>query len=225
MAYRMSILAVLSLLPLLGSATPARAADESAADEALLQRQLGGADADRVIAYLKEQLLSEPSQANLKKLIEQMGDRKFAVRQEATHKLVAAGIPALPLLREATKHPDKEIASRAKRCLADIEAGAGYDVPRAAVRHLVRLRHEKAVETLLTVYPAALSEAFQADILQGLKTVGVSGTTVHPLLKQALDDPDAARRALAVQVLLASTDRELRKKIREKLTDADPTVR
>ncbi len=224
MTVRLSIPASWAVAVLL-TVYPLAAAAAPAADEALLKRQLGSTDAERVIGYLKDQLLSEPSAANLKKLIEQMGDRKFAIRQEASRKLVAAGIPALPLLREATQSADKEIATRASRCIADIEAGASYDLPRAAVRHLVRLRHEKAVETLLTVYPAALSEAFQADILQGLKTVGMSGRKIPPALKQALDDPQAARRALAVQALLTSEDRELRKKIHEKLNDPDAGVR
>src|SRR5438128_2136484 len=127
MTVRLSIPASWAVAVLLLAARLVAAADPTA-DEALLKRHLGSADAGRVIDYLKDQLLSEPSAANLKKLIEQMGDRKFAIRQEASHKLVAAGIPALPLLREATQNADKEIATRANRCIADIEAGASYDL-------------------------------------------------------------------------------------------------
>src|SRR5947208_5449902 len=112
----LAVAALPLLAPLAG-----RADDPSSADVATLKKQLGDADPERAIAYLRKQVLTDEAAANLRKLIEQMGDKKFAVRQEASRKLVAAGPAALPLLREATANPDKEIASRANRCVTEIE--------------------------------------------------------------------------------------------------------
>jgi hypothetical protein len=224
MTTRLTIMATLAAAALFSGGYRLRAADPIT-DETLLKRHLGSADPERVAIYLNNLILTEPAKADLKKLILQMGDRKFALRQEASRKLAAAGQPALSLLREAMQSSDKEIATRAKRCIDEIETGEIRDLPGAAVRHVVRLRHEKTVEALLTASAAGLSEDFNAEVLQGLRTVSISGTTIHPALVLALDDPQASRRAIAVQILADVNDRDIRKKIVAKLSDPDGAVR
>src|SRR5258708_7831512 len=69
---------------------PRARADDSESDEHRLNKYLGGTDAKRVLEFVNRQVLTDAAKADLKKLIEQMGDGTFKVRQEASRKLVAA---------------------------------------------------------------------------------------------------------------------------------------
>ena len=206
------------------TATPLRA-DEPESDEQRLKKFLGGSDSERVLAYLGKQVLTEDAKAKLKNFIGQLGDRTFKQRQEASREIVKAGPAAIPLLRDALTNPDREVASRAKRCIEDINSGSSADLPSAAVRHLVKLKNEKAVDAFLAIYPAAGTESLQAELLNGLIALGVNGKNVHPSLAKALDDASAPRRAAAVQILLSSADKDVRKPVKAKLKDPDATVR
>jgi len=198
---------------------------EADADLKRLEKELGGTDADRVLAYLETQRLTDAARAKLEALIEQLGDRQFRKREEAQKKLVEAGPVAQSLLHKATMHSDREIAARARRALSDIESGPRRDLPLLALRHLVRLRHEKAVEVLFQFLPSATDEATQQEILDGLATVGVANNFIHPLIKQSLEDAAAERRAVAVQLLQRSPDPAIQKQLRLRLNDKDSQVR
>lgn len=198
---------------------------DPAADAALIKRLLGNSDPAALITFLQSQVLTDAARGDYAKLIEQMGDKKFAARQEASRKLVEAGPVVLPMLREAMANPSKEIANRAARAVEDIERGPRADLPMAAVRQLVASRHDKTVETLLALVEAGHTDRFRDEILTGLRIVGASGAQVHPKLLEALSDSKAERRALAVQILVSTTDRTLRAKLRERLKDPDATVR
>jgi len=201
-----------------------RAVDPEA-EEKLLKQSLGSTDADKVIGYLREQTLTEAAREKYLPLIQQLGDKAFRKREEASRKLIEAGPVVMPLLREASNSTDREISSRARRCLSEMEASPKRDLPLIAARYLVRLRHEKAVEVLLAYIPTVEEETYRNDLLQGLLTVGVSGKYAHPMLVKCLDDNDAGKRALAAQLLLNCEDSAIRKKLRERLKDKDPDVR
>jgi hypothetical protein len=203
--------------------TPARA-DDDQSDAALLTKHLGSSDPDRTVAYLNAIVMTDAKKAELKKLIDQMGDPAFKLRQEASKKIAAFGPSALPLLQQALASSNREIASRAKRCIDDIESAAGADLVPAAIRHLAQSKHPKAVDLFLTIYPAITKEPVQREILHGLSVLGVTEKTVHPSIVKALDDADPMRRSLAVQVLLTSTEKDVRKPVKAKLKDRDANV-
>lgn len=209
---------------LVGAGLPASGADVDA-DLKRLQQELGGTDPERVLAYLETQQLTDAARKNLEALIEQLGDRQFRKREQASKKLVEAGPVALPLLRRAALHTDREISARARRALADIENSPRRDLPLLALRHLVRLRHERAVETLFRFLPFVDDERAQQEIIAGLAAVGVSDNFVHPLIKKSLDDPAPERRAVAVQLLEKSRDPAIQKQLRGCLSDKDFQVR
>jgi hypothetical protein len=192
-------------------------------DEKRLQKDIGGADAEHVLTYLRGQMPTEVTKQQIIELIEQMGSANFKQRQEATRKLVQAGPVALPLLRAASNHTDKEIAGRAKRCITDIQAGARADLTTIAIRHLARLQHQDSVDVLLAFLPTVSEEQLHDEILETLGKLGITGKTVHPALKKALDNPQL--RPAAVQILLQSDDAEITKQLRTYLKDKDPTVR
>ena len=58
--------------------------------------------------------------ADVKALISQLGDAKFAVRKSAGEKLARIGLPAFQALEEATRDGDREIRYRAEKVLSVI---------------------------------------------------------------------------------------------------------
>ena len=65
-----------------------------------------------------------PADPAVQKLIEQLGDDDFHVREEASRQLKAVGIPALPALRKALAHPNAEVRRRAGELLPALETAA-----------------------------------------------------------------------------------------------------
>jgi hypothetical protein len=59
--------------------------------------------------------------AEVAKLIKQLGSDEFAVREAATESLDKIGLPALPALRKAAKDGDAEISRRAEELVSRIE--------------------------------------------------------------------------------------------------------
>ena len=55
------------------------------------------------------------------RLIQQLGDGRYAVREEATRKLAEIGAAAVPALRQAARSDDPEIRIRARRLLQTVE--------------------------------------------------------------------------------------------------------
>src|SRR5262249_42151686 len=64
----------------------------------------------------------------LTRLVKQLGDDAFGVREEATKKLQAQGEKALEALYAASESPDLEIASRARRLIRLIEKSVNWEV-------------------------------------------------------------------------------------------------
>ena len=62
--------------------------------------------------------------SEVEKLVQQMGDRNYALRDQAERKLRAEGLAALPFLRKAIGHQDPEIRRRALRMVPGLEHAA-----------------------------------------------------------------------------------------------------
>ena len=80
---------------------PSLRAVDPEADEKLLKQALGSTDPDKVIGYLREQTLTDAAREKYLPLIQQLGDKVFRKREEASRKLIEAGPVVMPLLREA----------------------------------------------------------------------------------------------------------------------------
>src|SRR5262245_38058551 len=63
---------------------------------------------------------------NVKKLIDQLGDERFEVRETATKELINLGVVAVPGLRLALEHVDPEVRMRARRVLDVITTSLTY---------------------------------------------------------------------------------------------------
>jgi hypothetical protein len=79
------------------------------------------ADGNRLLDELRKRTLTEVTRQKCEDLIKQLGDSEFSVREKAQSEIKAMGVLILPLLREAVRHSDLEIRSRAQRCLTEME--------------------------------------------------------------------------------------------------------
>ncbi len=76
----------------------------------------------------------------LSELVERLGSPRLAERVEAQQALHAAGDAAVPLLKEAAKNADLEIAFRARHVLEQLESGIGPNTPADLVAAIGRYR-------------------------------------------------------------------------------------
>jgi hypothetical protein len=124
----------------------------------------------------KEELAAE-----VKKLVGQLGDDAFAVREAASKRLMEIGRSAVPTLRASLKSDDPEIRLRARRIL---------DAMKSSVANLM--------EDLKDSDPAVRKEAAQE-----LETLGAAAKQAVPALVAAVKDKDEDARDAAVIALLA----------------------
>ena len=177
-----------------------RRLDHTAADERALKEAKVGTDGPALLEYLRDQAPGPARLAKVKALVKQLGDDAFAKREQASKALVAAGVIALPFLREAVKGEDREVVRRARECLKQIGAGPGVEVPAAAVRLLGWRRPAGAAKVLLDYLPAA-DEPVAREVRAALVALAQRDGKPGPDLLQALDDKDAVRREAARGVL------------------------
>jgi hypothetical protein len=149
------IFAGLGAAALLTAAWPARAADKAPNQEALTDEA--------------------------RKLVGQLGDDSFSVREAASKRLMEIGRPAVPALREGLKNDDPEIRLRARRIL---------DAMKSSVANLI--------EDLKDKDPTVRKEAAQE-----LEPMGAAAKAAVPALVVAVKDKDEDVRDAAIMALLA----------------------
>jgi hypothetical protein len=66
-----------------------------------------------------------PTEKELLRLIQQLGDDQFSIREKASQNLKKAGVPALNLLRKASRSEDADVRNRAKEIIENIEVANG----------------------------------------------------------------------------------------------------
>jgi outer membrane protein assembly factor BamB len=158
-------------------------------------------------------------------LVAQLGDDAFEAREQASAKLVAAGIRAKPLLQDALKDPDLEVAQRARECLQHIDEGMTVKVVLAAVRVLARRNAEGAADVLLTYLPSAEDEMVADEVRSSLLKLAVRDGKAEPALVAALSDKMPLKRAVAAVALSRSGAPGQKPAIRKLLRDPDSLVR
>src|SRR5689334_9229306 len=117
------LFSVALLLGLAGTSS-VRADDELAStDEQILKAAKVGTEPDELAVFLRKQVLPEQERRQAETLVRLLGDELFTVREDAADRLVALGSPVVPLLREAARSSNREVAERAQQCLAEINGG------------------------------------------------------------------------------------------------------
>jgi hypothetical protein len=153
-----------------------------------------------LLAYLKKQVRAGDRRARAARLVKDLGDDDFDVREQAEKDLIELGPAALPALRAALKSKDLEVVKRAERCIKEIGPERVNRAAGAAVRLLALRRPAGSVAVLLDLLPGA-DEALERDVYAVLCALARRGDKPHPQLLKALQDKDPARREVARAVL------------------------
>ncbi len=216
-----------ALLGLIGAAVVAGAppAGPSPADEKLLRTAQVGLDGPALLAYFRQRTVGEADRQRIERLIRQLGDPAYALRERATAELIACGLPAIGPLRQAQADPDVEIARRADHCLARIERVPSTALSAAAARLIAQKRPAGAVGVLLAYLPLADDETVADEVREAIAAAAMQNGRPDPLLEQALEDPLPVKRGAAVEALVRTGRPEAVELSRKALADGNPDVR
>jgi len=200
-------------------------ADEPTPDERILTENKVPTDGPGLLAFVRHLVLDDKAEARLKKLVKQLGDDDFDVREEASRLLVAAGAPARPFLIPASKDSDPEVSGRATKCLQQIELGLTSVVTSAAVRVLALRKPDGAAEALLDYLPAAEDDTVAEEVRGALAALALRDGKPVPALVAALSDKSPVKRAAAGAALARADAADQRDAVKKMLRDAEPVVR
>jgi hypothetical protein len=172
----------------------------AAAEQAVRAARLG-TDGPALLAFLRKRIPAEGELVKLKDLVIKLGHRSFSVRQKATAELKRMGLKAVPLLRQAARDGDGEVARRAGQCLQELAGGPDQALTAAVARLIAFRRPAGAAEVLLDYLPWAPNEAVARAVQGALAEIADAGGKQDPALVRALKDGDPQRRAAAAAAL------------------------
>lgn len=170
-------------------------------DEQTLKAAKIGSDDSALLELVRKQTLSDETRMKLKEMIHRLGDPNFKVRQKAKEDLVAQGVTAIPLLKQALRDPDPEVAGLAKECLEAIGKGPDPAVTVAAIRLLAMRKPAGATEALLAYLPSAPEAMVAQEVRAALAAVALRDGKPDPALLQAVNDKDPQRQAAAAALV------------------------
>jgi hypothetical protein len=169
-------------------------------EEQTLKAANVGTDDSTLLELLRKQILSDETRSKTKEYVRGLSDPSFQVRQRATENLIAQGTKAIPLLTQALKDRDPEVAGLAKECL-DTIGRPDSAVTLAAVRLLAMRKPAGAAEVLLSYLPSALDEAVAREVRAALAAVALRDGKPDKVLLDALKDKDPERRSAAAALV------------------------
>jgi|GEM_PF-332197 HEAT repeat protein len=182
-------------------------------------------DDKRLLDEVRKRTVTEALRQKCEELIKQLGDADFAVREKAQAEVKAMGSLIVPLLRNATRHADLEIRTRARDCLSVMERDKNLPLSPITPRLIALRKPAGAAETLLAYVPYAEEETALPEVQLALNAVAFKNGKPEPAVVRALSDSQGARRAAAAEALCLGGDRTHLPAIRKMLTDPEPAVR
>jgi HEAT repeat protein len=208
------------------SSAPAVEGDGTEADIQTLQEVKIATDDGGLLEFLRRRTLSVQDRTKIQALIRGMGDNAFEVRERSSAQLAALGAKPVPLLRQATRHPDPEIKRRAEECLRQIgDKDFPSGVMAAAVRLLGHRKPDGAVEVLLAYLPIGEDDGVSEEVRASLAAVAIRQGKPDHLLVNALVDKDPLRRGTAAEALCRAGAVDQKLAVKKLLHDPEPKVR
>jgi len=226
-AARMAKLRVIRPFPVpVQQETPATLSDEEILQKAKLLVK-GKVDGDGLVKFLRQRMQKTATKDQIKKLIGQLGDDEFEVREKASAALVSLGVQVTAQLKDAEKDEKEEVEvqRRAEQCRLMIEGEGGARVTAAVARALAKVKPEGAAEVLLGYLPFAEDENVTEEIRTALGKVAVRNGKVESVLVKALEDKQAVKRSAAADALCQAEVKEELPAVRKLLKDEEPKVR
>ena len=178
---------------------------------------------ESLIAYFRKRTPNAEKEAQIQRLVRDLGNNDWEVREKAMTSLLQFGKVALTAVQEARKSPDPEIAFRARHCAQRIQSSQTTNVTAAAVRAMGRLRSITGAETLLRYLPYEEDPQVRKAILTAL--VKAPPKASAPLLEKAAQEKKKLRRAAAGYVLGQSSGKSARQSVYSLLQDKECEVR
>jgi len=179
-----------------------RAADTSPThDEYLLKRAGIKTDDAGLLAFVQSVTPSDEVRFNLQTRIEQLGDRSFKVREQATKEIRSAGLGAVPILRGALDHTDAEVRKRSRELLDEIKDRQDDLLLPCAFRLLSKRNPKGSLEALFQFAPSAHDDSVRYALYEALREAGLEKGKPTELVRETLKAKDPMRRALAVYIL------------------------
>ena len=194
-------------------------------DEVVLHDAGVGRDDKSLAKFFRERTGTDADLLRIDSLVRQLGDDSFDKREEASGKLVALGLTAIPAVRRLLPAADQEINGRAAACIAKMQQGWRPGLNLAAVRLLLRRHPADTVETLVRYVPYEADVEVQEEIWFGLDSLTKAEGRVPKPLASALTDAVPIRRALAACIVGHRGAEGQRKAVRDLLKDVYGTVR
>lgn len=182
-------------------------------------------DGPALLAALRKRTPTKADRGRARALIERLGDDTFAIREKATADLVALGVVALPLLRQALVGTDPETARRARECIDKIEHEPAQRLPVEALRLLTLRRPAGAAEALLAYLPYAEDESLETEAKVALAAAALTEGKLEAALVKALSEGEPSLRAAAAEALVRGGGEEGRIAVRPLLHDTSAEVR
>jgi HEAT repeat protein len=179
-----------------------------------------------LLEELTRRTLTDALREKALKLIGQLGNDDFDVREKATTDLQALGGAVAPLLRQHAGDPDLEVSTRVQKCLAAVSGEMAKPLSPVIPRLVALRKPPGAAEALLGFVPFAEESLVGEETLAALAAVAVRDGKAEPVLVRALEDKLPLRRAAAAEALWRAGAAEQRQAVRKMmLQDPDPSVR
>jgi HEAT repeat protein/outer membrane protein assembly factor BamB len=182
-------------------------------------------DGPTLLDEFRKRTLTAEAAARARELIRKLGDGSFTERERASDELVEMGRLVLPVLREAARDRDAEVARRAETVLQRVEKAPSDALPPSAARLVALRKPAGAAEVLLAYLPSAEGEDQAAEVLNALAAVAIRDGKLEPALVKALGDTLPRTRAAAAEVLCRAGGAEATAAVRKLLQDTDLSVR
>jgi HEAT repeat protein len=182
-------------------------------------------DAKALLDYFRSRTFVEADPKELSRLLQDLGDADFGVREAAFKRLADLGAKAMTGLKQAESDTNPEVRRRVMELKHRVEFKAEFAVQAAAIRSIARAHPAGAVEVLLGFVPFTTDAAVVDEIGKALGVLAASDKDNAPALLQALRAPVAIQRALAGEALARAQAVAHLSAARALLRDPDPTVR
>jgi HEAT repeat protein len=182
-------------------------------------------DGAMLLATLARHTLTPDKRRAAQQLVRQLGSEEFKLREDASRRLLEMGGVVVPLLSEAIKDRDAEVARRANLVLERIETGPDRRMPLAALRLLAVRKPPGAIEALLAYLPFAEDEMREEEVRKSLSVLARRDGKLDSALRNALADSSPKVRIVAAEVLLAAGGAEGRAALEKLLAEDIPSVR
>ncbi len=179
-----------------------------------------------LLDMIRKRTLDADSRSRLLKLVAQLGDDSFTVREQASHEIEGYGPIAVPVIRQSEREGDPEVIRRCIRLLEKLDKVPTRGVIAAACRLLAKFKPDGSVPVLLGYLPLAEDEGVLTEIRNTLQVLHLKDGKPDSDLTKASEATDTLMRGTVLEIFSKSTDAALREQMKQKaLQEKDLDIR